>query len=291
MDNWLSKLERKFGRYAIPNLMYYIIILYAAGFVLNLVNRDFYYQMLSLDAAAILRGQIWRVVTFIIQPPSDSLIFIIFMLHLYYMIGQQLEAAWGAFRFNLYFFSGMLFHVIAALLVYVTTGISLPLSVWYLNMSLFFAFAALYPNVQFLLFFAISVKVKYLALLDGLYFAYAVLQAFLPAYGGNALFGIYYKANAVGAVVSILNFLFFFLGSRNMRPYSPKQLKRKREFQKNIRKAQRPVQMYPNGARHRCAVCGRTELDDPNLEFRYCSKCSGNHEYCQDHLFTHTHIK
>ena len=218
MDNWLSKLERKFGRYAIPNLMYYIIILYAAGFVLNLVNRDFYYQMLSLDAAAILRGQIWRVVTFIIQPPSDSLIFIIFMLHLYYMIGQQLEAAWGAFRFNLYFFSGMLFHVIAALLVYVTTGISLPLSVWYLNMSLFFAFAALYPNVQFLLFFAIPVKVKYLALLDGLYFAYAVLQAFLPAYGGNALFGIYYKANAVGAVVSILNFLFFFFFTLLFRP-------------------------------------------------------------------------
>ena len=291
MENWLSKLERKFGRYAIPNLMYYIIILYALGFVLNLLNRDFYYQFLSLDAAAILHGQIWRIVTFIIQPPSDSLIFIIFMLHLYYMIGQQLEAAWGAFRFNLYFFSGMVFHVIAALLVYMTMGISLPLSVWYLNMSLFFAFAALYPNMQFLLFFAIPVKVKYLALIDGLYFAYAVLQAFLPAYGGSGQFGIYYKANAVGAVVSILNFLIFFLGSRNMRPYSPQQIRRKREFQKNIRKAQRPVQMYPNGAKHRCAVCGRTELDDPNLEFRYCSKCAGNHEYCQDHLFTHTHVK
>ncbi|MCI8885268.1 MAG: hypothetical protein HFG87_04710 [Dorea sp.] len=290
MDKWLSKLERRFGRYAIHNLMYYIIILYALGFVLNLLNRDFYYQFLSLDAAAILHGQIWRIVTFIIQPPSDSLIFIIFMLHLYYMIGQQLEAAWGAFRFNLYFFSGMVFHVIAALLVYMTMGISLPLSVWYLNMSLFFAFAALYPNMQFLLFFAIPVKVKYLALIDGLYFAYAVLQAFLPAYGGSGQFGIYYKANAVGAVVSILNFLIFFLGSRNMRPYSPQQIRRKREFQKNIRKAQRPVQMYPNGAKHRCAVCGRTELDDPNLEFRYCSKCAGNHEYCQDHLFTHTHV-
>ena len=246
MDKWLSKLERRFGRYAIHNLMYYIIILYALGFVLNLLNRDFYYQFLSLDAAAILHGQIWRIVTFIIQPPSDSLIFIIFMLHLYYMIGQQLEAAWGAFRFNLYFFSGMVFHVIAALLVYMTMGISLPLSVWYLNMSLFFAFAALYPNMQFLLFFAIPVKVKYLALIDGLYFAYAVLQAFLPAYGGSGQFGIYYKANAVGAVVSILNFLIFFLGSRNMRPYSPQQIRRKREFQKNIRKAQRPVQMYPN---------------------------------------------
>ncbi len=290
MDNWLSKLERKFGRYAIPNLMYYIIILYAVGFVLNLVNPNFYYQYLSLDAAAILHGQLWRIVTFIIQPPSNSLIFIIFMLHLYYMIGQQLEMAWGAFRFNLYFFSGMLFHVIAALLVYVIMGIALPLSVWYLNMSLFFAFAALYPNVQFLLFFMIPVKVKYLAWLDGLYFAYAVLQAFLPAYGGNLLYGIYYKANAVGAVVSILNFLIFFLGSRNMRPYSPQQIKRKREFRKNIKRAQRPMHTYANGAKHKCAVCGRTELDDPNLEFRYCSKCKGNYEYCQDHLFTHTHV-
>ena len=78
MNNWLDKLERKFGRYAIPNLMYYIIILYAVGFVLDLINPSFYYQYLSLDAAKILQGQIWRIFTFIIQPPSTSLIFIIF---------------------------------------------------------------------------------------------------------------------------------------------------------------------------------------------------------------------
>lgn len=104
MENWLSKLERKFGRYAIPNLMYYIIILYAAGFVLNILNPEFYYRYLSLNAQAILNGQVWRIVTFIIQPPSSSLVFIVFALYLYYMIGQQLENAWGAFRFNLYFF-------------------------------------------------------------------------------------------------------------------------------------------------------------------------------------------
>ncbi len=291
MDNWLSKLERKFGRYAVPNLMYYIIILYAAGFVLNIVNPEFYYRYLSLNAQAVLHGQVWRIVTFIIQPPSDSLVFIVFALYLYYMIGQHLEQAWGAFRFNLYFFSGMLFHVIAALLAYAVTGLILPMSIWYLNMSLFFAFAALYPDVQFLVFFMIPVKVKYLALIDALYFIYPVVQAFLPAYGGNAYLGIYYKANAMEAVVSLLNFLIFFLGSRNMRPYSPKQRKRKREFQQNIKRAQRPVQMYANGARHMCAICKRTELDDPNLEFRYCSKCNGNYEYCQDHLFTHTHVK
>lgn len=291
MDNWLSKLERKFGRYAVPNLMYYIIILYAAGFVLNIVNPEFYYRYLSLNAQAVLHGQVWRIVTFIIQPPSDSLVFIVFALYLYYMIGQHLEQAWGAFRFNLYFFSGMLFHVIAALLAYAVTGLILPMSIWYLNMSLFFAFAALYPDVQFLVFFMIPVKVKYLALIDALYFIYPVVQAFLPAYGGNAYLGSYYKANAMEAVVSLLNFLIFFLGSRNMRPYSPKQRKRKREFQQNIKRAQRPVQMYANGARHMCAICKRTELDDPNLEFRYCSKCNGNYEYCQDHLFTHTHVK
>lgn len=291
MENWLSKLERKFGRYAIPNLMYYIIILYAAGFVLNILNPEFYYRYLSLNAQAILNGQIWRVVTFIIEPPSNSLIFIAFALYLYYMIGQELENAWGAFRFNLYFFSGMLFHIVAAILLYIITGMILPMSVWYLNMSLFFAFAALYPDVQFLVFFVIPVKVKYLALIDALYFIYPIIQAFLPAYGGNILMGSYYKAAALESVVSLLNFMIFFLGSRNMRPYTPKQRRRKKEFQNNIRRAKRPVQNYANGAKHMCAICKRTELDDPNLEFRYCSKCNGNYEYCQDHLFTHTHVK
>ena len=283
--DWLSKLERRFGKYAIPNLMFYIIIMYGAGFVLNLINPTFYYQYLSLDATAILHGQIWRIITFMIQPPSTSLIFIIFALYLYYMIGVELERAWGAFRFNLYFFSGVIFHVIAEILVYLFTGMSLPIDTWYLNMSLFFAFAALYPDVKFLLFFIIPIKVKWLALFDGAYFVYTIILAFLPSYGGST-FGVIYKANAVAAVVSILNFIIFFLGSRNMKQYSPKQVKRKKEFKQKMR----PVNTYANGARHRCAVCGRTELENPDLEFRYCSKCNGNYEYCQDHLFTHTHV-
>ena len=238
MNNWLDKLERKFSRYAIPNLMTYIIILYAAGFVLNLINPTFYSQFLSLDAGKILQGQIWRIVTFIIQPP------------------------------------------------YLLTGAVLPMDTWYLNLSLFFAFAALYPDIQLLLFFVIPIKIKWLAMLDGLYFVYAIVQAFLPAYGG-----IYYKANALAAFISILNFIIFFLSSRNMKPYSPGQMKRKNDFKRKMRQAERPVNVYANGAKHRCAVCGRTEMDDPNLEFRYCSKCNGNYEYCQDHLFTHTHVK
>ena len=112
--NWLDKLERKMGRYAIHNLMYYIIILYVVGLVVQLFAPSFYYQYLSLDVNAILHGQIWRIVTFIIQPPQTNYIFMIFALYLYYMLGRELENTWGAFRFNLYFFAGMLFHVIAA---------------------------------------------------------------------------------------------------------------------------------------------------------------------------------
>lgn len=284
--NWLDKLERKIGRYAIHNLMYYIIILYVVGLVVQLFAPSFYYQYLSLDVNAILHGQIWRVVTFIIQPPQSSYIFMIFALYLYYMLGRELERTWGAFRFNLYFFAGMLFHVIAAFAAYFITGVSFPLGTWYLNMSLFLAFAAIYPDMQFYLFFMIPVKAKWLGWLDGLYFLYTIAQAFLPAYGGG-IFGVIYQSNAIAAAVSILNFVIFFLGSRNMQRFSPKQQRRKRRFQQKIR----PENHYAGGARHRCAVCGRTELDDPTLEFRYCSKCNGNYEYCQDHLFTHIHVQ
>ncbi|MEF9941347.1 MAG: hypothetical protein RSA90_05160 [Lachnospiraceae bacterium] len=287
--NWITKLERKFGRYAIPNLMYYIIVMYGVGVVLNLLMPTFYSQYLCLNAEAILHGQIWRMVTFLMQPPSSSLLFMIFALYLYYMIGKHLEAAWGAFRFNLYFFSGVLFHIIAALLTYLFTGISLPLGTAYINLSLFFAFAALYADVEFLLFFVIPVKVKYLAWFDAAFFGYTILQAFLPAYGGS-VYGLMYKANALAAFVSILNFLIFYFSSAKFKPYSPKQIKRKKKFQREVQKS-RTTGSTGNGPKHRCAVCGRTELDDPNLEFRFCSKCKGNYEYCQDHLFTHEHRK
>lgn len=288
--NWMNKLERKFGKYAIPNLMYYIIILYAVGFALNLFAPTLYYQYLSLDAAAIFRGEIWRIATFIIQPPDTNLLFVIFTLYLYYMIGRQLEYVWGTFRFNLYFFTGVLLHVIAALLTFALTGLSLPLGTYYLNMSLFFAYAAIYPNQQFYLFAVLPIKVKYLAWIDAAYFGYSILQAFLPAYGGNPLGGIIYKAIALEAFVSLLNFLIFFLSMRSMRRFGPKEIHRKHVYHREVH-AGREAQVGPDGAKHRCAVCGRTELDDENLEFRYCSKCNGNYEYCQDHLFTHEHVK
>ena len=286
---WINKLERKLGKYAIPNLMFYIIILYIVGVVLRLVAPSFYYEYLSLNAEAILHGQVWRLVTFLIQPPNANIWFMIFALYLYYMIGKQLEYAWGTFRFNLYFFMGVVFHIVAALLAYFLFGVSLPLGTSYINLSLFFAYAAMYPNQQFYFFMIIPIKVKWLAWIDAAYFGYAILQAFLPGYGGS-IYGPIYHANALAAFVSILNFLLFLVSTRNMKRYSPKEMKRKAVYHREVKAGQKETQ-YTNGARHRCTVCGRTELDDPNLEFRYCSKCNGNYEYCQDHLFTHEHIK
>lgn len=288
---WLNKLERKYGKYAIPNLMFYVVILYVVGFVFDLIASEFYYNYLSLDMSAVLRGQIWRLVTFIIQPPATNLLFVIFTLYLYYMIGRQLEFVWGSFRFNLYYFMGVLFHIIAALLAHFIFPIALPMGTYYLNMSLFFAYAAIYPNQQFYLMGLIPIKVKWLAWIDAAYFGYTILQAFLPSYGGlPGVYGLLFKANALEAFVSILNFLVFFLMTRNTKRFSPKEIKRKQTYRKEVQQGRQEAK-YANGAKHRCHVCGRTELDDENLEFRYCSKCNGNYEYCQEHLFTHEHVK
>ncbi len=292
--NLLDKLERKFGRYAIHNLMYYIIILYALGYVILKFARPFYYAYLSLDPAAILHGQIWRIVTFIIYPPDTSLIFFLFSMYLYYMIGRVLESQWGAFRFNLYFFSGVLLHVIAAFISYYAFGseIAMFFGTYYLNFSLFLAYAALYPDTQFLLFFIIPIKAKWLGIIEGIYFGLTIAAGFLTPYlPDSVIFGFVNmgifpdQANAVMALVSLLNFLIFFFGMRNMRRYNPKEIYRRRTYAKSVKQGQK------NATTHKCAICGRTEKDGDDLVFRFCSKCNGNYEYCQDHLFTHEHVK
>ena len=270
--NLLNRLERKLGKYAIPNLMYYVVILYAIGMFVQMFAPMFYIQYLMLDASAILRGQIWRIITFMIWPPSSSLFFNLLAIYLYYNLGITLERVWGTFRFNVYFFMGILGHVLAALLIYLLTGNVYLLTTDYLNFSLFFAFAATFPDMQFYLFFAIPIKAKWLAIFDGAYFLYGLM------FGG--------MADRIAIIMSLLNFLIYFLMTRGGK-YNPKEIRHKQQFHAQMREASQPPKQ---GWRHRCAVCGRTDADDPNLVFRYCSKCEGDYEYCQDHLYTHQHV-
>ncbi|MFI3209197.1 MAG: hypothetical protein R3Y40_08675 [Eubacteriales bacterium] len=288
--DWVSKLERKYGKYSVPNLMQYLIILQAGGFLIRELSPEFYYLYLPFDASQVLHGQVWRIVTFLMEPPSTSIFYVIISFLLYYKIAESLEHIWRPFRFNLYLLSGVLFHIVGGILVYLLFGISFSLGTEYLYLSLFFAFACSFPDMQLLLFFVLPVKVKYLGYLNGAFFAYTVLQGILPSYT-QSIYGVYYQANAVAAFVSLLNFTIFYFTTRSFRTRSPKQMMRQQKFKQNVKKSQRPEKTYVDGAKHKCTVCGRTELDDPTLEFRYCSKCNGNYEYCQDHLFTHEHIK
>jgi hypothetical protein len=291
--NIINKLERKFGKYAIHNLIYYVIGIYILGWLIQVFNRDIYTNYLSLNAEAILHGQVWRIVTFLLNPPSTGIIFMIFALYLYYFIGTSIERTWGAFRFNLYFFTGVILHVIAAIIIYLIFGVNYDLGTYYLNMSLFLAFAALYPNMQLLLFFIIPIKIKWLGILDAVLFGATIVFGFLgtllPAASQISMYYALAKVgimatpvNAVAALVSLLNFLVFFFATRNYKSISPKEFQRKKRYRKQ-------AQTHTQGPRHRCAECGRTEEDDDRLVFRYCSKCNGNYEYCQDHLFTHKH--
>ncbi len=166
--DWFQKLERKYSKYAIQNLMMYIIVLYAVGFVFEVFAPGVYSTYLSLDFAYIFKGQIWRLVTFIIQPPSTSIIFVFFSLYFYYLIGTVLENIWGSFKFNVYFFSGVILNIIAALIIYLIFGISFNMSTHYINLALFMAFAMEQPDMEVLLFFVIPIKIKWMALLDGI---------------------------------------------------------------------------------------------------------------------------
>lgn len=290
----IEKLERKFGKYAIPNLMYYIIILYGVGWVLQVFAGGFYEAYLSLDPTMILRGQVWRLVTFLVYPPSTNVFYFLLGMYLYYAIGRTLEYQWGSFRFNLYFFTGVLLHIVAAFVCcYVfRANLGVMFGTYYLNMSLFFAYAATYPDATFLLFFIIPIKAKWLGIINGIYFGLTIIAGFFTKYlsmsmiMGLAQAGIIaHPAYSVMALVSLGNFLLFFFGMRSMRRYSPKAVYRRKRYAQSVQKGQRSV------STHKCAICGRTEKDGDHLEFRYCSKCNGNYEYCQDHLFSHEHVK
>lgn len=284
--NWLNKLEKKFGRYAIPNLTMYLIGAYIVGYGIQLFLPDLY-QWLVLNPILIVHGQVWRIISWVLVPPSGNPIMIIIMLMFYYSVGTSLERVWGAFRYNVYIFSGLLFTVAGSFVMWAYFALTLSdasavamnvtmyclfFSTIYINMSIFLAFAAMFPDMEVLLYFIVPIKVKYMGI------AYVVLLVWDMIRGNVAV--------RIVIIASLLNFILFFLSSRNMKPYSPKEQMRKRNFKKQV---QRPKMQYGNGAKHRCAVCGRTELDDPNLEFRFCSKCKGNYEYCNDHLFTHVH--
>lgn len=262
----IDKLEKKLGHTGIRGLMTYIIGLNGIVFILSYLDTTgMFLNKLALLPQMVMRGEVWRLITFVFIPPTFSLLWLIFALYFYYMIGSSLENEWGTFKFNVYYFTGVAATIAGAFL----TGS--PATSVYLNLSLFLAFASIFPNYQIMLFFILPVKIKYLAWLDAAFLGYTLLVGSLPA--------------RVMVIASILNFLLFF--GRDL--YMWAKSRGRAQYKKSVYRS-----MVGRGkvlAVHRCEVCGRSEWDDKNLEFRYCVECEGDHEFCMEHLNSHEHIK
>lgn len=285
----LKNLRRNFERFCvrnrdkgIPNLMLYIAIGNLIVFLFSIVDpTNSVHSFLYFDPSLILRGQVWRLVTYIFTYVTGSnplgLMLSLISLYCYYWIGKNLEAHWGVFRFNLFYFTGVIIMDIAALILgtYADT--------YYLNLSLFLAFATLYPSMRFLLLFIIPIEARWLALVDLALTLFGVITTVFP----YNLFPLF----------ALLNYFLFF-GSEvlNLLPESWQRKLRQKRMQKAKTipfptAAARQSKPQEPAYTHKCTVCGRTDITNPELEFRYCSKCKGYHCYCIDHINNHVHIQ
>jgi hypothetical protein len=256
----LDKLDRKLRRYAVPNVTLYLIIGQVL-FFLFVISGRFVLERVVLIPDLVMMGEWWRLITFLFIPPITNPIFAFFAWYLFYLMGSALEGHWGTFRYNLFLLIGYVVTVAVSFILpmYPATNV-------FIGGSVFLAFAFLYPDFQLYLFFILPIKIKWLALLTWIGYAYQLL---VGSWNTRLL-----------VLASISNFFLFFgrdilwrMRSGNLRMGAQvRQLSGKKE------------------AFHHCAVCGITDLSHPQMEFRYCSECGGL-GYCKDHIASHVHRK
>ena len=283
VSRWLDRFCYNHPRFGIANLMKFIAIGNVAIFLLDLVTGGYATAFLSFSPQLIGHGQIWRLLTFIFVPvtgfnPRDmfSILWFAMSTLFYYYVGNALERQWGSARFTMFYGLGVVLNMIVGFVFRV------PVNMYYVNMSMFFSFATLYPDMQVLLYGILPLKVKWLAWFDVALFAFDTIR----------LVGMGAWAFALMPVVALLNYFIFFWedmmylirGKRERAAYrhSPQVV--------NFKKAQKELKKE-KGYIHKCAVCGITDADDPDMEFRYCSKCNGYYCYCSKHINNHTHVQ
>ena len=313
----MKKLRQRFERFClrnrdkgIPNLMLYICL--GSGIVTftSLINGGYFvYDLLFFDKAAILRGEVWRLFSWLLteRPSSNPLLSVIF-LYFFYRLGRAVEQSIGTFKFNLFYLVGVVMMDVFAMIFcpmepVIVNGVSIPPEyfaalfygnmAYYLHLSMILAFATMYPDSQFMIFFIIPVKAWVIALVDLVLIGIGVF---------NMCYPVLFFPHCLFPLIGLLNyFLFFGADMSNLLPLSWRaKLQRRRSKKAKVQTSgPRVVQFTPPQQRkgekpdynHRCAVCGRTDVSNPELEFRYCSRCSGYHCYCQDHINNHTHVE
>jgi hypothetical protein len=258
----LTRLERQLARFAIPHLSLYLIIGQVVFWSVSFLGF-FDLERIALLPLAVRAGEAWRVVTFLFLPPSSHPVFIAFAWYIFWMMGTALEGYWGVFRYNLFVFLGWALTVGVAFLFPASYATNL-----FLAGSVFLAFAFLNPDFEMMIFFILPVKIKWLALIQWLFYGYALIAGSWPV--------------RLSVLASIGNFLLFFSGDIVTRLRTGR---RRMEYQSR-QVAARETEREP---RHRCTVCGKTDLTNPQMDFRYCSKCAGEECYCSEHIANHVH--
>ena len=309
----MKNLRRNFERFClrnrskgIPNLMLYITLGSGVVFLMSMFNGgEMLYEWLRFDKAAILRGQVWRLFSYVLTyAPGSNQFMVIIGLYFFYHLSRSVEMIMGTFRFNLFYFSGVILMDIFAMIFcpvqdvlignYLVPPEYFSLVIysnmaWYLHLSLLLTFAAYSPDSQFLVFFIIPVKAWFLGIL------YLVLTAISIF---NMSFPVMFFPHNLFPLVALGNFfLFTGKGAMNLLPPS---LRMKAMYRKPAQKRTGTIPFTPRTGEsksqqqnynHKCTVCGRTDVSNPELEFRYCSRCSGYHCYCSEHISNHTHIE
>ncbi len=275
LSNMIDRFCFNHPNFGIPNLAYILVIGNVAVYLLDMLTYSgvAVSSLLSFDRALILQGQVWRLITFIFTTWNQNMIYFLLGMYFLWFLGTSLEREWGTAKFNCYYGLGLLLTIITGLFTgYASTG--------YLETTLFLAFATLYPDTQFLLFFIIPIKAKYLGWFSGIMLGLSFLQSLIRLDMGGAVL----------VLISVFNYLLFFWDELM---YQAGRIRgRAKHSQKSnviqFKKAAKDFQKRE--FTHKCAVCGRTDVDFPDLEFRYCSRCAGYHCYCMDHINNHTHI-
>jgi hypothetical protein len=268
----LSRLDAKFGRYAVPNLTVIIITGQVFMYVAQQLNPGKQglqiLERIRMFPDRVLAGEYWRVVTFLFDPPTTNLIFAALFWYFLYLMGTTLEVTWGSFRYNVYLLIGYIGSIACAFAAYLSHGAlaGMPASSGFLYGSIFLAFARFFPDFTIYIMFFVPVKIKWIAMLQWIGYAYGFL------------FGEWMIRAMI--VASVANYLLFFgrdiwLGVR--------QGHRRMRFQ--ARALQAPPRIV-----HVCHTCGITSDDAPRMQFRYCSKCDGDSCYCPAHLREHEHV-
>ena len=278
MKSLMNKIDRfcyRHPRFGIPNLMLYIVIGNLIVWLFSIMDtRGILLNALYFSPYHILHGEVWRLFTFMIFPVSSGYLALI-AFYFYYFIGRTLEQQWGAGKFTIYFFSGVVLTIIYGFAIYFIFGISPAVTAEYIYLSMFFAFATLFPDTQVLLFFIIPIKMKWLGIVDAVFFLISIVSTPFPA---NLL-----------PVVALLNYLIFCGGwlFSYISPSGRRARQNTIKYKNEVRRIQQ--EQRQKAYNRRCEICGRTDTDYPDLEFRYCSRCEGYHCFCIDHINDHRH--